>query len=177
VPHSTVLHSVLHGGTYLTGPLARYSLGSALLPADVTAAARAAGLGTTCTNPFRSIVVRAVELAYACGEALRLIRDYEPPAAEVTPDGAATGYGCTEAPRRILYHRYAVSPDGTVTDAKIVPPTSQNQRAIEADLRGVRRRPARLASGPADRRVRAVGALLRPVYLLCGALSRPASDD
>jgi len=137
VPHSTALHSVLDGKTYLTGPLARYSLNSGRLPAEVAAVARAAGLGPTCANPFRSIVVRAVELLYACDEALRLIRGYQPPdppAVDVLPR-AATGYGCTEAPRGLLYHRYAITADGTVTDAKIVPPTSQNQRAIEADLR------------------------------------------
>jgi len=143
VAHSTALHSVLDGRTYLTGPLARWSLNFGNLPADVIRAARAAGLNGTVTNPFRSIVVRAVELLFACDEALRLIRDYrppDPPAVIVTPphstaDAAgAIGCGCTEAPRGLLYHRYAIAPDGTVTDAKIVPPTSQNQRAIEADL-------------------------------------------
>ncbi len=144
VAHSTALHSVLDGRTYLTGPLARYSLNFANLPAEVRRAARAAGLTGPETNPFRSIVVRAVELLFACDEALRLLREYrppDPPAVAVTPRrGAAdatgvTGYGCTEAPRGLLYHRYAIAPDGTITDAKIVPPTSQNQRAIEADLR------------------------------------------
>jgi len=138
VPHSTALHSVLDGNTYLTGPMARYSLNSSRLPAEIAAAARAAGLGATCDNPFRSIVVRAVELLYACDEALRLIGGYQPPdppAVEVEPRADCTGYGCTEAPRGLLYHRYSIAADGTVTDAKIVPPTSQNQRAIEADLR------------------------------------------
>ncbi len=137
VDHSTALHSVLDGRTYLTGPMARYSLNFARLPAGVRSAARAAGLGETCANPFRSIVVRAVELLFACGEALRLIDGYtppDPPAVDVAPRDS-TGYGCTEAPRGLLYHRYAITADGTITDAKIVPPTSQNQRAIEADLR------------------------------------------
>jgi coenzyme F420-reducing hydrogenase alpha subunit len=137
VPHSTALHSTLDGKTYLTGPMARYSLNSGRLPDDVVMAARGAGLSATCANPFRSIIVRSVELLYACGEALRLIRAYQPPdppSVDVTPR-AATGCGCTEAPRGLLYHRYAISQDGTVTDAKIVPPTSQNQRVIEADLR------------------------------------------
>ncbi|MGE5293067.1 MAG: Ni/Fe hydrogenase subunit alpha [Micromonosporaceae bacterium] len=138
VPHSTALHSQLRdGGTYFVGPMARYSLNSGLLPPDVAAAARTAGLGATCTNPFRSIIVRAVELLYACDEALRLIDGYDPPdppAAEVPPH-KATGFGCTEAPRGILYQRYRIAADGTIADAKIVPPTSQNQRAIEADLR------------------------------------------
>ena len=144
VEHSTALHSVLDGRTYLTGPLARCSLNFANLPAEVRRAARAAGLNGVETNPFRSIVVRAVELLFACDEALRLIHEYrppDPPAVAVTPPHSAavatetTGYGCTEAPRGLLYHRYAITADGTVADAKIVPPTSQNQRAIEADLR------------------------------------------
>ena len=138
VEHSTALHSVLDGRTYLTGPMARYSLNSAALPAGIRQAASTAGLTGTCTNPFRSIVVRAVELLFACDEALRLISGYrppEPPAADVTPEGDATGYGCTEAPRGLLYHRYSITGDGMITDAKIVPPTSQNQKAIEADLR------------------------------------------
>jgi sulfhydrogenase subunit alpha len=143
VPHSTALHSTFDGNTYLTGALARYSLNSGQLHGDVAAAARAAGLGATCANPFRSIIVRAIELLYACDEALRLIGAYtppDPPSVDVTPRGDAgsgelVGYGCTEAPRGLLYHRYVLSPDGTITDAKIVPPTSQNQRVMEADLR------------------------------------------
>jgi sulfhydrogenase subunit alpha len=39
------------------------------------------------------------------------------------------------APRGILYHRYRLDDRGTILDAKIVPPTSQNQRSIEHDLR------------------------------------------
>jgi coenzyme F420-reducing hydrogenase alpha subunit len=55
------------------------------------------------------------------------------PAVEVPPR-AATGFACTEAPRGILYHRYAIDETGTILDAKIVPPTSQNQKMIEDDL-------------------------------------------
>jgi coenzyme F420-reducing hydrogenase alpha subunit len=139
VAHSTALHSRMRdGSTYFVGPMARYSLNSHLLPDAVARAAHAAGLAATCTNPFRSIVVRAVELLYACQEALRLADGYTPPGppAVPVPPREATGFGCTEAPRGLLYHRYRLTADGTITDAKIVPPTSQNQRAIEADLRG-----------------------------------------
>ncbi len=137
VPHSTALHSTLDGRTYLTGPLARYSLNYDRLPEHLRKAAAAAGLGPVCRNPFRSIGVRAIELRYAIEEALRLIEGYQPPAppaADVSPR-EAHGYGVTEAPRGLLYHHYALTADGTVTAAKIVPPTSQNQRAVEADLR------------------------------------------
>ncbi len=138
VAYSTALQSAIRGrGAYLVGPLARYSLNFDQLTPLAREAARAAGLGTTCANPYRSIVVRAVETLYACDEALRLIEGYEEPerpAAPVEPR-AGSGYACTEAPRGTLYHRYAIDAQGTITDAKIVPPTSQNQSSIEDDLR------------------------------------------
>jgi coenzyme F420-reducing hydrogenase alpha subunit len=37
----------------------------------------------------------------------------------------------------LLVHRYEIDDEGTILDAKIVPPTSQNQLAIEDDLRDV----------------------------------------
>ena len=140
VEHSTALHARLRErGSYLTGPLARYSLASAALRPLAREAAREAGLGSSCRNPFRSIVVRAVELVQAADEALALIDAYQPPdppAIEVHPR-RSVGHGATEAPRGMLYHRYEIDEDGTILDARIVPPTSQNQRAIEEDLRGV----------------------------------------
>lgn len=139
VPHSTALHAHLAdgGGRYLTGPLARYSLSSRWLSPLARDAAREAGLGPSCDNPFRSIIVRAVEVVYAIEEALRLIACYEPPdrpAVEVPPR-AGVGYGVTEAPRGTLYHRYETDAGGIIKTARIVPPTSQNQAAIESDLR------------------------------------------
>jgi coenzyme F420-reducing hydrogenase alpha subunit len=101
------------------------------------AAAAEAGLGPTCNNPFQSIVVRAVEIVFACEEALNLIHAYEEPPApflEVEPRGVF-GHGASEAPRGTLYHRYAVDAEGLIAEAHIVPPTSQNQLSIEEDLR------------------------------------------
>ncbi|HWB35157.1 MAG TPA: nickel-dependent hydrogenase large subunit, partial [Rugosimonospora sp.] len=99
-------------------------------------AADAAGLGAECRNPFRGIVVRAVELVYALDEAIRLVEAYQPPPVAAVPVPARAGVGCgaTEAPRGVLFHRYALAADGTVTQARIVPPTSQNQASIEHDL-------------------------------------------
>jgi sulfhydrogenase subunit alpha len=137
VKRSNALHSHLHGRPYLTGPIARYSLNSDWLSPLARDAAREAGLGPTCNNPFRSIVVRAVEVLYACDEALRIIDAYqepEHPHLDLTPR-AGVGYACTEAPRGMLYHRYRLDADGTILDAKIVPPTSQNQPSIEDDLK------------------------------------------
>jgi len=137
VAHSTALHALVkERGAYLVGPLARYALNFDRLPQSVQTLAREAGLGPTCRNPFRSIVVRALEIVYACEEALRLIAAYEPPALASVPveTRAGTGFGCTEAPRGICWHRYRCDPDGAIVEARIVPPTSQNQPSIEADL-------------------------------------------
>jgi len=140
VPHSTALHSRLRDGrAYLTGPLARYALSGDQLSPLAREAAAAAGLGPVCLNPFKSIVVRAVEILYAADEALRLLAAYEPPdppAVQVAPR-AGTGYGWTEAPRGMLWHRYAIDEQGTILDARIVPPTSQNQARIEQSLAAV----------------------------------------
>ncbi len=137
LPYSTALHAALRErGAYLVGPMARYSLNFDQLPPDVQAAAQAAGLGTTCRNPFQSIVVRAVETLYACGEALRIIEDYAAPDAPALPVApqAGIGHGCSEAPRGSLYHSYRLDERGIVREARIVPPTAQNQASIEADL-------------------------------------------
>ena len=137
VEHSNALHSVLkQQGPYFVGPMARYSLNFDRLSPLAQEAAREVGLTPVCRNPFKSIIIRSLELLYACDEALRIIAQYEPPeqAAIPAPVRPATGCACTEAPRGSLYHRYRISDQGTVLDAKIVPPTSQNQRVIEQDL-------------------------------------------
>jgi len=140
VARSTALHARLGGDLdYLTGPLARYALNSSVLPDVAREAATGAGLGPVVTNPFQSIVVRAVELVFACDEALRLVNSYEPPnpPAIDIPARAGVGTGVTEAPRGLLLHSYALDSDGVIVTARIVPPTSQNQITIEADLKRV----------------------------------------
>lgn len=138
VPYSNALHSRLkERGAYFVGPLARYNLNFEQLSPLAQEAAREAGLGPTCRNPFQGIIVRSVEILYAFDEALRLIDAYEPPErpfVEMHPV-EATGCACTEAPRGILYHRYHLDDQGLIREAKIIPPTSQNQKTIENDLR------------------------------------------
>jgi len=138
VPHSTALHSAIRErGSYFTGPMARFNLNHALLAPAARDLAREVGLVAPCRNPFKSILVRAIEVLHAFDEAVRLIESYEPPATpavEITP-GAGTGSGCTEAPRGILFHRYRLDEAGLIAEARIVPPTSQNQAMIEEDLR------------------------------------------
>ena len=141
VEHSNALHARLRErGTYLTGPLARYALSSA------GAVAAGAG-GGAARRVFRRCVAihfRASSCARSssCRRAMRRLRSSTATRSPTRPPSRsharrAVGHGATEAPRGLLYHRYEIDDDGTILDARIVPPTSQNQLAIEEDLRAV----------------------------------------
>jgi len=135
--HSNALHSVMkERASYMTGPLARFNLNYDRLPATAREVAAEIGLEPPVLNPFRSIQVRAIELVFACDEALRLIQQYEPPPQPgVTVETrAGMGMAATEAPRGLLYHRYSIDDRGQVLNARIVPPTAQNLKRIEDDL-------------------------------------------
>ena len=135
-PYSTALHAHLHGRPYLVGPLARLNLNHDRLPPPVAAALRATGLSFPSANPFHGIVARAVEILLAVHEAARLLADYQPHTpAQPWRAREGVGFGATEAPRGLLWHRYQFDDAGRVRQARIVPPTSQNQARIEEDLR------------------------------------------
>ena len=137
VSYSTALHCTLHGSPYVVGPLARLNLNHDHLSPLATQVLAESRLSLPLRNPFHGIIARSVEILYALEEALYIIDRYDlppSPAVSVTVK-AGTGMACTEAPRGILYHRYTVDADGIIREAKIVPPTSQNQGRIEQDLR------------------------------------------
>ena len=155
VPWSHALHSQrVGGGSYLVGPLARFATSFEHLTPLAREAAAGAGLRPPERNPFRSIVVRAVELVHAVDEAITLIAEYEEPDAPsvAVEPRAGVGHGVSEAPRGLLYHRYEIDAKGTILDATIIPPTSQNQTAIEADLRAVVERSLELPDAELSRR-------------------------
>ncbi len=125
------------GGVYLLGPTARVTLDADHLHPLAAEALAATGLQQEIrVNIHRSIVARAVELLGACAEARDLIDGYRAPAEPRVPFVPRAGVAAwsTEAPRGLLHHRYEVDGSGRVSAAQIVPPTSQNQGAIEADL-------------------------------------------
>ncbi len=136
-PHSTALFSSYRGEPYLVGPLARLNLNRDRLPEDMQALLAGIGFALPSGNVFQSLLARAVEILLALREALRLLADYHVPASPWVPATPRAGiaFGCTEAPRGLLWHRYEVDADGCVVNARIVPPTAQNQARIEEDLR------------------------------------------
>jgi len=140
VAHSTALHSVLRErGAYHVGPLARININFDRLGDAASAAAAAIGFAPPCTNPFKSLLARGLELIQVLDDAQQIIASYQRPEDDhvVAEPRAGTGHACTEAPRGILYHRYRLDPDGLIEDAVIIPPTSQNQKTIEDDLRAL----------------------------------------
>jgi len=157
VAHSTSLHSVRLPAAqpYLVGPLARLNLCREQLLPEARRAADAAKIDWPSRNNFHSIAARAVELVQAFAEAQAIVGDYRARlATSQVPWTPRAGEGChaTEAPRGLLYHRYRVGDDGLIAEAKIVPPTSQNQGRIEADLAAYVPRVVRLDDAEATRR-------------------------
>lgn len=138
VPWSNALQARSRDGVpYLLGPTARVALARDRLHPTARQALEATGLGDELrTNVFRSIVARSVELLHAVAEAADIVAAYVPPDAPRAPWSARAGVAAwaTEAPRGLLFHRYEVDVSGLVRRAQIVPPTSQNQAAIEHDL-------------------------------------------
>ncbi len=146
VAHSTALHAHYFPGgysegkegvPYLVGPLARVNLNFMQLPQAVRDNLAATAIRFPSNNMFHSAMARALEIHFALLEAIQILEGYQPsgsPSVEVTPR-AGEGFGCTEAPRGILWHRYEIDGDGKVLSATITPPTSQNQARIEEDLK------------------------------------------
>jgi len=80
VAHSNALQARIRArGHYLVGPLARFALNFDRLSPLAREAAHEAGIAPACNNPYKSIVVRAVEVLYACDEAVRIIENYDEP--------------------------------------------------------------------------------------------------
>jgi sulfhydrogenase subunit alpha len=137
IRHSNALHSVEKGkGPYAVGPLARFNLNFDKLTPVAQQVAREINFTPPTRNPFKSIIARSLETIFACEEAMRIIDQYEPPESPAVPvqPEHGIGFGASEAPRGMLYHRYRLGNGGVILDAKIVPPTSQNQPTIESDL-------------------------------------------
>ena len=124
-------------GPYLLGPSSRITLAAGQLHPTAAAALARTGLADEIrTNPYRSIVARAIELVDATAEALDIVEAFVPADRAATPwrPGPASAAWATEAPRGLIFHAYELDERGLVKHAQIVPPTSQNQAAIEADL-------------------------------------------
>ena len=139
VPWSNALQARGSDGLpYLLGPAARIVLDHEQLHPLAREALDASGaLESIRRNPYRSIVARAIELVHATADAIDIVDAYVPPERAGRRRGRR-GRG----PRRGRPRRRAACSStatrsartGRIAAATIVPPTSQNQAAIEADI-------------------------------------------
>lgn len=137
VRHSNALHSrTVDGNAYLVGPLARLNLNYEQLSPLAQKALQESGVKLPLCNPYKSLIARAIELVDAYETAVQLARQYQPEdKAHISLNlKAGVGAGASEAPRGLLFHRYAINDQGLVLRARIVPPTAQNLPRMEADL-------------------------------------------
>ncbi len=134
--HSTALYSLLHNSDYLVGPLARFNHNFSVLDSDTRRLAIQVGQTGESQNMYDSILIRALEIHYACREIGQILAGFTPPEDAYVPVTVCAGTAChaTEAPRGLIYHRYNIDADGKVINCTIIPPTSQNQARIERDL-------------------------------------------
>lgn len=140
VPHSTALHARNRttGAPYLVGPLARVTLGRDRLSPAAAAAHASLADRFVQPDPGASVFARGIEVIQAIDEALTVLdADLSPPPEPRPTPRAGVGHAATEAPRGILYVSLETDAAGDVRRLRIVPPTSQNQAQIEADLRGL----------------------------------------
>lgn len=139
VPHSTAQQAVRlpERSSYLLGPLSRVNLHRDRLCPEARQLAEEIAFPVMCSNPYRSIQARCLEVVHSYAEALQILRelDFSGPHRVSCPPRAAVGCAATEAPRGLLFHEYEIDAAGKIVRAQIMPPTSQNQGQIEHDVR------------------------------------------
>lgn len=137
VPYSNALHCLLQEKNYLVGPIARLNNCFGHLPVEIHLLLQRLNIRFPTKNMYLSMMARAVEIYYAVLESIRILENYVIPDSSTTQFHFSTGqgFGCTEAPRGMLWQHYKIDENGKITFARIVPPTSQNQARIEDDLK------------------------------------------
>ena len=137
-PQSTAKWCKWHRDSYLVGALARYNLNADHLHPLAKETAKMFGLKKGCTNPFMNNVAQVIESVQVVEDSLILIdelltRGIKPETLKVTPR-EGEGAGAVEAPRGILFHRYAFDKKGQCVKANCCIPTNQNHANIQKDF-------------------------------------------
>ncbi len=137
-PQSTAKWTRWHRDAYAVGALARFNLNSDYLMPLAAGAAKSFGLKSKCFNPYMNSIAQLVEAVHIVESSLQLIDELltaglKQEVPQVKPK-AGIGAGCVEAPRGILFHRYAFDDQGLCTAANICIPTNQNHANIQKDF-------------------------------------------
>ncbi len=135
---STAKWARWHRDSYAVGALARFNLNSAYLSPLAQEIVQSFGLKAKCTNPYFNSIAQLVECAQLVETSLALLEELlrtglKQEKLEARPQ-AGEGVGCVEAPRGILFHRYAFDQQGNCLSANLVIPTNQNHGNIQKDF-------------------------------------------
>ncbi len=137
-PQSTAKWTKWHRESYAVGALARFNLNAAFLRPLARKTAAALGLKPGACNPFLNSVAQVVEAVQVVEHSLELIDDILAdglvPEAPAARPKAGAGAGAVEAPRGILFHRYAFDAQGRCQNANLCIPTNQNHANIQKDF-------------------------------------------
>jgi len=132
-PHSTAKKCRIKGKEkYVVGPISRFHNNYEKLSQTALKVSKEIGLKPMEKNSFKTILIRMVEIIHSLEKSVEIIKNYKKP--NIKTDlrtKKSTGTGISEAPRGILWHRYSFNEDGKILKADIIPPTSQNQDAME----------------------------------------------
>ena len=120
-----------------TGPLARFALRREALPAQARRLADDCRLVEGLSNPYKSVIVRAVEMAAAAEEGLALIRGYRAPASANAPlrIAAGEGWGSAESAAGLVLQHCRLDGAGRVLQAARLTPAELSRTTLERDLR------------------------------------------
>ncbi len=137
-PQSTAKWARWHRDSYAVGALARFNLNADGLLPLAKSVAEQFGLKKGCCNPYMNSIAQLVETVQVIEHSLQLIDELltagiKEEKLKVKPK-AGEGAGGVEAPRGILFHRYAFDHDGNCTGANLTIPTNQNHANIQKDF-------------------------------------------
>ena len=134
---STADFVVSKGKSYSVGPQARLNVCWDLLDEK---SKKTLDLQFPMKSPFENLIGQAFELASQAKRAQSLLEKLlqkplsAQPQEEIKPK-ESTGIGVLEAPRGLLFHKFAFDRNGHCTYVDIVGPTSQNLQTMEECLR------------------------------------------
>jgi sulfhydrogenase subunit alpha len=137
-PQSTAKWCKWHRESYMAGALARFNLNAEHLHPMAKETAKMFGLTKGCGNPYMNNVAQVVELVQVTEDSIRLIdevllKGIQREVPKVQPK-EGEGAGAVEAPRGILFHRYAFDKKGLCVKANCCIPTNQNHANIQKDF-------------------------------------------
>ena len=138
VPQSTAKWTKWHRDSYAVGALARFNVNADKLMPLAAEIATSFGLKKGACNPYLNNIAQVVECVQVIEHGLQLLDELltagiKPEPVKVEPK-AGEGVGSVEAPRGILFHRYAFDDKGMCTRANICIPTGQNHANIQKDF-------------------------------------------